>query len=45
VKAELRRLEARTEDALHQALGPALASITAEDASACFQHCGYARPN
>jgi len=45
VKAELRRLEARTEEALQQALGPALTSITAEDASGCFQHCGYARPN
>lgn len=45
VKTELRRVAARTADALHKALRPALASITAEDASECFQHCGYARPN
>jgi transposase len=43
VKTELRRVAARTEEALHQALGPALDRITAEDAAACFQHCGYGR--
>lgn len=45
VKAELRRIAARTADALHQALGPALASVTPQDASGCFQHCGYVGPN
>lgn len=44
VKAELRRVAARTVDALHQALGPALASITPQDATGCFRHCGYGRP-
>ena len=44
VKAELRRVAARTTDALHQALGPALDAITAQDASGCFRHAGYSRP-
>jgi hypothetical protein len=29
---------------LHQALGPALDAITAQDASGCFRHAGYSRP-
>jgi hypothetical protein len=33
VKAELRRVAARTLDALHQALGPALGAITPQDAA------------
>ena len=45
VKAELRRLAARTADALHQALGPALDAVTPQDAAGCFHHCGYARPS
>lgn len=45
VKTELRRIAARTADALHEALGPALASVTPQDASGCFRHCGYGRPN
>ena len=44
VKTELRRVAARTVDALHTALGPALASVTPQHASACFRHCGYGRP-
>ena len=44
VKAELRRVAARTADALHEALGPALAAITPRDAAAFFRHCGYGRP-
>ena len=44
MKAELRRVGARTAEALHQALGHALDAITAQDAAACFQHCGYGRP-
>jgi transposase len=43
VKTGLRRAAARTTEALHQALGPALSSITAEDATGYFRHCGYAR--
>jgi transposase len=41
VKAELRRLAARTAEALHQALGPALDAVTPQDAAGCFRHCGY----
>ena len=45
LKAELRRIAARTTDALHQALGPALDTITAQDASGFFRHAGCDRPN
>jgi DDE superfamily endonuclease len=44
VKAELRRVAARTADALHEALGPALAAVTAQDAAGFFRHRGYSRP-
>jgi transposase len=44
VKAELRRVAARTTDALHEALGPALGSVTPQDAAGFFRHCGYVRP-
>jgi hypothetical protein len=44
VKSELRRVGARTAEALHRALGPALDSITAQDASGFFRHAGYGRP-
>ena len=45
VKAELRRRAARTAPALHEAVGPALDSITQQDAAGFFRHCGYARPS
>jgi transposase len=45
VKSFLRRIAARTVDALEQALGPALNSITAQDAAGFFRHCGYLCPN
>jgi hypothetical protein len=45
VKAALRRVAARTADALHEACGPALAAITAQDAAGFFGHCGYVRPS
>jgi len=45
VKAELRRVAARDEDALHQALGPALDRVSAANARAYFRHCGYERPD
>jgi transposase len=45
LKAELRRVAARTADTLHQALGPALDAITPQDAAGFFRHCGYARPS
>ena len=45
VKSELRRVAARTVEALEQALGPALDSVTAQDAAGGFRHCGYSCPN
>ena len=45
MKSYLRRVGARTVEALEQALAPALDSITAQDAAASFRHCGYACPN
>jgi transposase len=45
VKTILRSAAARTTEALHAALGPALATITAEDAAGFFRHAGYVRPN
>ena len=45
VKAELRRVAARNEDALQRALGPALDRVSAENARAYFRHCGYDRPD
>lgn len=44
MKAYLRRVAARTVEALQQALAPALDTITAQDAAAFFRHCGYACP-
>jgi transposase len=44
VKSELRRVGARTAEAMHGALGPALDSITAQDASGFFRHAGYGCP-
>ena len=45
LKSDLRRVAARTVEALEQALGPALNSITAQDAIGFFRHCGYLCPN
>ena len=45
MKSCLRRVAAHTVDALEQALGPALNSITAQDAAGFFRHCGYLCPN
>ena len=45
VKAMLRRVAARTAEALHRALGPALDAFTPQDAARCFRHCGYGRPS
>jgi transposase len=44
LKAELRRVAARTAETLHQALGPTLDTITAQDAIGFFRHAGYGRP-
>src|SRR5918911_1051563 len=45
VKAGLRRVAARDEDALQRALGPALDHVSAANARAYFRHCGYDRPD
>ena len=42
VKTVLRKLARRTVEALFQAVGEALASITADDAANYIAHCGYA---
>ena len=41
VKSTLRSAEARTESALTQAIGSALAMVTRQDAINWFAHCGY----
>src|SRR5215467_9626068 len=41
VKAFLRRVEARTHEALQEALGQALQTVTAADARGWITHCGY----
>jgi transposase len=41
VKALLRKVKARSTEALWDALGPALAAVTAQDCRNCFDHCGY----
>ncbi len=41
VKALLRKIKARTEQALERAIGAALRTITPEDAAGWFRHCGY----
>lgn len=44
VKSVLRRLAARTFDALEEAIVEALRSITPTDAANCIRHAGYAVP-
>jgi len=44
LKAGLRRVAARSTKALHQALGPALEGITAQDAAGPFRYAGHHRP-
>lgn len=41
LKAYLRRVGARTRDALEEALCQALLSVTAQDAQGWFRHCGF----
>ena len=41
VKAFLRKVEARTPDALLLAIGDALSRVTSKDATHWFAHCGY----
>jgi transposase len=44
IKRLLRRAEARTKDALVEAIGWALSAVTSRDARAFFEHCGYRMP-
>lgn len=44
LKAALRRAAARTRDALEEAIASALRQISAADARAFFEHCGYRFP-
>ena len=41
IKAILRKLEARTQEALVEAIGQALDAVSQEDALGWFSHCGY----
>ncbi|HEU5383031.1 MAG TPA: transposase [Ktedonobacteraceae bacterium] len=41
LKAFLRRVGARTRDALEEAIGQALLTVTEGDAQGWFRHCGY----
>jgi transposase len=41
VKARLRKATARTQEALVEAMGEALSSVTPQDAEGWFSHCGY----
>jgi transposase len=44
VKARLRKAAARTREALVEAMGEALSSVTPRDAEGWFAHCGYRYP-
>jgi transposase len=41
IKRLVRKAEARTREALIEAIGSALSAITSEDARGFFEHCGY----
>ena len=44
IKNLLRKAEARTREALVEAMGRAISSVTDEDARGFFSHCGYGTP-
>ena len=41
VKHILRKAESRMREALVEAIGAAISTVTAKDARGCFEHCGY----
>jgi transposase len=41
IKGLLRKAEARTRDALVEAMGSSLSAVSAKDARGFFEHCGY----
>ena len=44
IKHILRKIGARTKDALIEAMGCALAAVSVQDARGFFIHCGYRAP-
>ncbi len=44
IKGLVRKAEARTREALVEAIGSALSAVTAEDVRGFFEHCGYRIP-
>jgi transposase len=44
IKSILRKAEARTREALVEAMSTAISAVTATDARGFFEHCGYATP-
>jgi transposase len=44
IKALVRKAEARTREALLEAIGRGISMVTAEDSRAFFDHCGYTTP-
>jgi transposase len=44
IKGLLRKVEARTREALVEAIGVAISAVTAGDARGFFAHCGYSIP-
>jgi transposase len=44
IKGFIRKAEARTREALVDAMGAAISAITARDARGFFEHCGYVAP-
>jgi hypothetical protein len=40
----VRKAEARTKEALLEAIGWALSAVTTDDARGFFEHCGYRMP-
>ena len=41
IKSLLRKAEARTREALVEAMGQAISAVSARDARGFFEHCGY----
>jgi transposase len=44
IKRLVRKAEARTKEALIEAIGKALSAVTSRDARGFFEHCGYRMP-
>jgi len=44
IKGLVRKAQARTKEALVEAIGSALSAITSGDACSFFEHCGYRMP-